>query len=396
MRAKSLQLKNFRNYEELDISFADEQNLFVGENAQGKTNILEAIYLCSCARSHRTGKDFELIRSGCSSYRLSLTYVEDNSADHDISITYREEPLMEQSGGFQSPVKKERLFFHNGMKLPRIADFYGLFHAVIFAPEDLMLIKGGPSARRRFLDILISQLFPSYFRDLQLYQKILTQRNFLLKKIRDQRKNELDDFDRQLQRNSLGIWNEQLAEVGARIMHKRAEISGRLEAMAAEALSTLSGQREALNIGYRCSSGLNPQDDVGQLYEQYLKKLERCEEDDLFRGSSAHGPHRDDLELSLNQLPVKMYGSQGQQRSFVLALKMAELALIHEVCGEKPVLLLDDVMSELDEHRRKSLFEVVSGHQVFITCTDRHQLFLHKENTALFRVSDGHATIEKA
>ena len=120
MRAKSLQLKNFRNYEELDISFADEQNLFVGENAQGKTNILEAIYLCSCARSHRTGKDFELIRSGCSSYRLSLTYVEDNGADHDISITYREEPLMEQSGGFQSPVKKERLFFHNGMKLSLI------------------------------------------------------------------------------------------------------------------------------------------------------------------------------------------------------------------------------------------------------------------------------------
>lgn len=393
MYVRSLSLKNFRSYEDISLELSARGNVFCGANAQGKTNLLEAVYLCSCARSHRTGKDSELIFNGASAYEVELAYTADNGAEGDIRIRYEESDLISPLSAEypRTARKKSRELFHNGMELERVAELFGIFHAVMFAPEDLMLVKEGPAGRRRYLDMLISQMSPSYFKDLQLYQRVLLQRNQLLKRIRDRGyAKSFDEVSKRLQRVELEVWNDQMAECGARIIEARKRFSDRVQIFAAEAVRKLSGEKEELEIVYRCPGGVDPALELSEIQSDLLKRINRSEDDDLVRGYSSQGPHRDDLELSLNGLPIKQYASQGQQRSVVLALKLAELSLIEEECGESPVLLLDDVMSELDANRRRYLMDTISGRQVLITCTDQNQVLsdesLSKEAPRLYSV----------
>lgn len=369
MKVKKLKLKNFRNYEEETIEIASGTNVFVGKNAQGKTNILEAIYLCTCARSHRTGRDSDLIRDGADNYQVGINFESDKDLSETIKIEYKTKPQI------------ERNIYYCGFKQDRISDLIGLFHAVIFAPEDVMLIKEGPAGRRRFIDLLISQIKPVYFKSLQLYQQYLKQRNNLLKTLREmhfEKKTNSVLFDPDIYEFNLlqlTIWTEQLAEMAAYIISTRNQYILKIAQIASEALAKISEGKEKLIINYKTVPGINPNHDNKQIFQNLIKRYERQQEDDIQRGNTESGSHRDDLELIVDDNLLKDRGSQGQQRSAVLALKLAELEIIEEETNEKPVLLLDDVMSELDENRRKHLLSAFEENQVFITCTDLAQIY---------------------
>ncbi len=399
MRLLSLTLEQFRNYEQLDLSFPSGTQVFYGANAQGKTNILEAIYLCTCARSHRTGRDDELVRHGQSSYRVSIRFLTDQNLEESLSIAYR----MATSSKLSS-----RTIEYNGFEMTRVADLMGLFHAIIFAPEDLQIVKGGPAERRRFIDIMISRTDRAYFRDLQEYWTILGQRNRLLKHIRDtvfnlsrnhrnKRSPEPKSTEQEAQSGNdvqqnmntsdeqkkldafqfkmddylhLDVWDKKLAEVSSSILRKRLDYTKYLLEYGSLSLMHLASLKEELSISYRSISGLDHSMTKSEIETHFLNRLKTARDDDIARGSTSQGPHRDDLFFTLNGQDARLYASQGQQRSIVLALKMAELVILSRRTGEKPILLLDDVLSELDASRRHQLLDVTSGHQVFITSTD--------------------------
>lgn len=379
MFLEHLELKNFRNYRELSLDFDPAYNVLLGGNAQGKTNIVEAIYLASCARSHRTAKDKELILHGEDFYEIFLKFRRENGSEDSLRIRY------EENNG-------RRSIFQGSFPLEKLADLFGIFHAVIFAPEDLMLIKNGPSERRRFLDILISQLSPQYFRQLQIYQKLLKQRNTMLKQLRDQNKHYQDSSVKEMRRLSLQIWDEQLAKSAAFILKKRAEITDELALYAKESLSHLSSEKEDLKLIYKPSQRLDLNESEEELSLSFAQHLSLQRNEDIQRGYTSLGPHRDDLFIFINGLEAQTYASQGQQRSIVLALKSAELKILEEHCSMKPVLLLDDVMSELDANRRDSLFQLILENQVFITTTEWQQAGnntnLPKNSHAFFEVKN--------
>lgn len=368
MRVKRLTLDNYRNYPRIELDFGPGVNVLSGDNGQGKTNILESIYLCSCARSHRTARDSELILKGEDYYRVSLLYDNNDYLDQTIQLTY----LAAIPGSTERKASSRRFYF-NDVLHERIADLYGLFNAVIFAPEDLMLIKDGPQTRRRFMDLLLSQVKPAYFGDLSLFTRLLNQRNRLLKMIRDQHP-ELKGSDFDLMQTQLEVWNEQYAEVAARLIAERFRLVERIHLYAKEYQAAISEDKEVLTIRYRTMSGLKPEMEIAKIEELIAKRLEQQTRDDIYRGNTGIGPHRDDLDIYLNDSPLKTFGSQGQQRTAVLALKLAELRLVKEWTGEMPVLLLDDVMSELDINRRSSLVGILRDYQVFITCTDTQSI----------------------
>lgn len=372
MQVSKIYLKNFRNYQEQSINLASGTNVFIGQNGQGKTNILEAIYLCACARSHRTGRDLDLIKDQADFYQVEIEFESDSRADRSIKIVYQTKP------------RQVREIYYCGLKQAKISDFFGLFHAVIFAPEDLMLIKEGPAIRRRFLDLLISQIKPLYFKNLQSYQFFLKQRNQLLKNIKEMqqslRQDKKDTLTSQKENYDfnllqLTIWTEKLAEVLAQIIKVRQAYIDKIESIAKSSLLTISDGQENLQINYKTVSGIDPYAEEEEIYQALLKRYERQLDDDIFRGNTASGSHRDDLDLVIDGGLLKDRGSQGQQRSAVLALKLAELKIIEDETGEKPVLLLDDVMSELDPKRRARLLSSFESNQVFITCTDLNQIY---------------------
>lgn len=360
MIIKKIELAEFRNYERQSIATEPGINVFYGDNAQGKTNILEAVYLCACARSHRTSRDADLIRHSSNRYAVRLTYLNQNGAEDEIEIEY-----LDSLPGDPQRTRSQRIVRLNGLKLDRISELMGLFHAVIFAPEDLMLVKEGPSTRRRFLDLLISQVRPSYFLDLQMYSRYLLQRNKLLKQIHSLDEKARLQFD---------VWNQYLAEHAAGLIEQRMIYTGRIGEMAGQAQEKISSGKEKLFIKYRTIAGIKKDFTKKQIKEHYLEKLNNSLPDDLEKGTTSQGPHRDDLELSLDGDGLKPFASQGQQRSAVLSLKLAELSILRQDTGEAPVLLLDDVMSELDESRRIRLLENINDAQVFVTCTDAQQV----------------------
>ncbi len=362
MLITKIRLEQFRNYLDQQIETGTGVNVFYGNNAQGKTNILEAIYLCACARSHRTSRDQELIMRDHDQYIISIEYINDNGSRDELSIQY-----LDSVAGDPQRQRASRLIFHNSMRVERISDLMGLFHAVIFAPEDLMLVKEGPSTRRRYLDLLISQIRPSYFRNLQQYQRQLTQRNKLLKDIRDTGVKKSYDDPMMVQ---LDVWTSSLAQTAAALIEQRLIFSDRIAYFAAESLNNISSGKEKLNVKYRTISGISNINSTKEISSILYNKLKSIIYEDIARGSTNFGPHRDDLELWLNDEPLKPYASQGQQRSVVLSLKIAELNIIKEDINEYPVLLLDDVMSELDEKRRGCLLANITGAQVFVTCTE--------------------------
>lgn len=364
MRIKSLKLKNFRNYNDLNVNFAENFNIIYGNNAQGKTNIIEAIFLCASGRSHRTSKDNELLKYGTFVFDIKLL-IERNDVQQEIAITYNIEEK-----------KKIRI---NEIPVKKIGDMMGHLNAVVFSPEDLLLIKQGPVERRRFADITLSQLKPSYFYDLQQYAKILYQRNTLLKNITYKR--ELED--------TLDVWDRHLVKTGAKIMKERSNFVIKLDALAKIRHNRLTNNEENLSLKYNPSfEYINGKDDIN-IENNFMKILEKSRGREIQKGTTTVGPHRDDIDIILNGESTKIYGSQGQQRTSVLSMKLAEIDLMKEESGDYPVLLLDDVLSELDDRRKEYLLDSIEKVQTFITCTDRRFFQRSTEATEFFYVEGG-------
>ena len=406
MLIRSIHIENFRNYRRLDLDVEPSINVFYGENAQGKTNIIEAIYLCACARSHRTSKDRELILHGENGYKVQLDMLahryrnmivcreeevtkemketEQTFPSHRKNDYYEESLSISFIDASETPEglrKARRIAEHDHVPLERISDFMGLFHAVIFAPEDLLLIKEGPSVRRRYMDLLISQVRPCYFYDLMTYSKLLQQRNRTLKHLRQ--KQPVHTLT-QMEESELEIWDYPIAQAAARILAERIIFSERIKRLAKEKHEQISGGKESLFVRYRTVTGIltdeiqqDPHTHIVEIEEILLTRWKAGHQDDYEKGNTSVGPHRDDIELSLDGDGLRAFASQGQQRSAALALKLAELTILREETGEMPVLLLDDVFSELDSGRRACLISNMGDAQVFITCTDRS--FIEKE-----------------
>lgn len=343
MRVKQLVLHNFRNYVNITIDFTANVNIFLGPNAQGKTNLIEALYLAAMGRSHRTSVEQELIRWEQAGASVELVFFRQ---DVENSLIFK----------FVSGKNKEILY--NSHPLP-VKEIIGSLNAILFSPEDLLLIKGAPVLRRRFLDNEISQANPVYYHQLLNFNKLLGQRNNLLKKIREGRA----DAD------LLSPWDAQLATVAASITQKRLESVKKLTMLANLHHRKLTGSKESLAVTYHLSGAA--QEKIKNLHEWYEFQLARQRRQDIFSGSTGIGPHRDDLIFLVNGKNLRNFGSQGQQRTGVLALKLAELEFIKSETGEYPVLLLDDVMSELDAARRSELLLFIRERiQTFITAAD--------------------------
>jgi DNA replication and repair protein RecF len=341
-----IKLECFRNYESLGLDFIKEYNIIYGDNAQGKTNIIESIFLCASGRSHRTSKDADLMKTGTNGYKVKLDIIKE------------ERPFTIDIVCGKDERKKIRI---NEIPVKKIGDLMGTLNAVIFSPEDLFIIKEGPSERRRFLDITLSQLKPSYFYDLQQYSKILFQRNMLLKEI----VNKKDLI------GTLDVWNHHLVKTGSRIMRVRKEFIEILNTKAEARHIKLTNNAEKLEINYTPSININKKYELLEIESEFEKALESALSRELHKCTTLYGPQRDDYDIILNGMSTKLYGSQGQQRTAVLSIKLSEIDIMKELTGEYPVLLLDDVLSELDNKRQEYLFKNIENIQTFITCTDR-------------------------
>ena len=344
MRVQTLRLVNFRNYASLSLRPDPGLCVLTGENAAGKTNILESIFLCALGRSHRTTRDEELIKAEESGGYVGVT-VDTLGGTREIE--------MKLAAG------ERRKTLIDKHPMGKSGELMGVLNVVMFAPEDLTLVKDGPGERRRFLNMMLSQLRPSYYYALQKYNQALKQRNALLK-----------EAERILP-GMMDAWDEQLSVLGAGIMLARAEQVLRLGDVASDLHETLSDGREFLEVTYQPNFPLGEQTDlIDRLRAALGANLER----DLRYGSTTVGPHRDDLLLTLDGDDARVYGSQGQQRTTALSLKLAQLEMLREDKGEAPVLLLDDVFSELDKRRQQMLLIAVQGCQTFLTCTHLEQL----------------------
>jgi DNA replication and repair protein RecF len=352
MYLQSLYLQNFRNYTDQWVEFNAPKTILVGQNAQGKSNLLEAIELLATLKSHRTSRDRDLIQGGQET-GLIKARLERNYVEQELALTLR------QSGRKNLSLNQENV--------RRQFDFLGVINAVQFSCLDLDIVRGAPEVRRHWLDTLLIQLEPIYSHILTQYQHILKQRNALLKKLRQQQEESqpLNTFDLE----QLPLWDQQLAEMGSRVSRRRARVLTRLAPLAQAWHQQISGQTEFLAIAYEPNI-VWPEDDPQSVQQAFLAKIEQRRIAEQQLGASVVGPHRDEIALSINQTPAKSYGSQGQQRTLVLALKLAELSLIEEVVGEPPLLLLDDVLAELDLQRQNQLLAVIQDRfQTLITTT---------------------------
>ena len=357
MYIKSLTVENFRNYEHEKIEFLPTTNVFYGNNAQGKTNLLEAIYLFSHGRSHRAHSDTELIRFGEEFYLLTLNFC-DSQRDYTTQIRY-------------SQNKKKQIKINN-VPINKLSMLMSYLNVVMFSPDDVDLVKGSPSKRRGFCDEAISQIYPKYLSALINYHKALIQKNSLLKNLRS-----LGSSND----TTLSCWNEQLATNGAVIFNHRSEFLKIIEELAKPIHKDITG--EEISLEYQPGIKLENGDS-----KEFYNILERNQKREIEQGISQIGIQRDDFKISINSNEAKVFGSQGQQRTCVLSLKIAETEYIKSIKDEYPVLLLDDIMSELDINRRKYLWECITDKQVIMTCTDTDILNSTK-NTKLFNISGG-------
>lgn len=341
-----LQLKNFRNYSELQLPFSNQIHIFQGNNAQGKTNILEALYLLALTKSHRTSKEKELVQWG-QSFSVIKGNMESRRGRQNLEIQI-------------SPIGKKAKV--NQLEQKKLSDYIGVFNAIMFAPEDLTLVKGSPQFRRKFLDIEIGQVSPSYLYHLTQYQKVVKQRNNLLKDFTVQNKNKLD---------LLEIWDAQFVQYGAKVIYKRLLFLSKLEKWAKEIHHGITNGKENLSIDYKntvfSDRLITKESEIINQFEEKLKNIKKLE---LSRGMTLIGPHRDDLDFFINGNQVQSYGSQGQQRTTALSVKLAEIELMNQEVGEYPILLLDDVLSELDPIRQTQLIQTIEDKvQTMITTT---------------------------
>jgi len=359
MYIKSLVVENFRNYKKQELKLSPGTNVFFGNNAQGKTNILEACYLFSHGRSHRAKSDTELIKFGEKLFTLNAVFT-DSVREHNAVIRINAEG--------------KKMIKVNNVPVTKLSQLMSYLNVVMFAPDDLELIKGSPSVRRRFIDEAISQLYPNYLVNLINYNKTLMQKNALLKNLR------LSGVRNDA---TLSVWNEQLAGYGAVIQKYRSEFIEKMAEISEKIHCQITKEIFKLYYTPNINCGI-----IDNIKEEFLKKLESVQEREIDMGSAQYGIQRDDFKITVNDRDVKVYGSQGQQRTCVLTLKLAETEYIESIKGEFPVLLLDDIMSELDINRRLYLAEKITGKQVLITCTDVDTL-KSGSDTKIFNIKNG-------
>ncbi|MCG6138351.1 MAG: DNA replication/repair protein RecF [Nostoc sp. LLA-1] len=346
MYLKNLHLRHFRNYQDQKVEFTAAKTILVGNNAQGKSNLLEAVELLATLRSHRMGRDRDFVQEGEDIAQIHAT-LERQAGTHDLTLTLR------RNG--------RRTVAINGESMRRQIDFLGMLNAVQFSSLDLDLVRGGPDHRRNWLDTLLIQLEPIYAHILQQYNQVLRQRNAFLK--------QNQDSALKTQQSALAIWDAQLVTTGTKVIRRRDRALQRLAPIAAAWHASISGSTEVLQINYLPSVPLE-QNQPEVIQQAFLTKIQQRSAAELSRGTTLVGPHRDEVELIINQTPARQYGSQGQQRTLVLALKLAELQLIEEVVQEPPLLLLDDVLAELDPSRQNQLLDAIQDRfQTLITTT---------------------------
>mgnify|MGYP000676010414 FL=1 len=335
MWIKNIKIKNFRNYDQEEINLEKNINIFYGKNAQGKTNIIEAIFLCSLGKSFRAKKDNEMIKL--------------NEENAIVEIEYEKS---DRDGKIKIEIGNKKNIYLNGIKIKKLSELLGNLNIVIFTPDDINILKGGPQNRRRFLDIMISQLRPNYMHILNLYLKTIEQRNKYLRQIKEEHKDE----------NLLEIWDEKLAEYAVKIYEYRKEFIEKIIKKINIIHKNITNGEEQIKLEYitECDNK-----------EKYLQLLKERRKLDIIKGFTTKGIHRDDFVIYINKKEIKIFGSQGQNRTAMLSLKLAELQVIYDEIGEYPILLLDDFMSELDRTRRKNFLENIEGTQVIITGTEK-------------------------
>ena len=357
MFIKRLQMLNYRNYNVLDISLGPHVNVFMGDNAQGKTNILEGIYYCAFARSHRTSKDRELINWNADNALLSVS-VGRERLDKRIDISI----LKDGKKAIQI----------NKIKIKKIGELFGNFNVVMFSPEDLKIIKDSPGVRRKFIDMELCQLNPKYYYNLVQYNKVLNERNSILR-------------NRNINKDILEVYDMQLVEFGYNIIRERLEYIKKLNKYSEKIHSDITSGKE--KIEFRYTSTIK---DLENIKDNFYALLEKNRVRDSERGITSVGPHRDDFIVLINDIDTKSYGSQGQQRTAVLTIKFASLKIIKELTGEHPVLLLDDVLSELDFSRKRYILSTIGDIQTIITCTGIEDLYEYLDDKSkVFKVKDG-------
>lgn len=362
MYLKKIELRNFRNYEKQEILFNEKLNVITGKNAQGKTNLLESLYIMSMGKSFRTNKDLDMISIGKDYFRAKSTSIKDGrELEIEISIG-----------------REGKIIKINGTKAERNIDILENVFMVVFSPDDLKIVKDEPEKRRRFIDRELCQIKPVYYKNLGRYKKILQQRNSLLKQ-------------QKINEDLLAVWDENLVEYGAKIIQERSRFIEKLNDISKEISKSITNGKEMLEIYYEAN--IEKKETLDE-QKYYLKKaLSKNRKYDIFRRNTSVGPHKDDLKLSIEGINIRRFGSQGQQRTAALSLKLAEIKMIKEETGVSPILLLDDVLSELDQDRQKFLIKSMEGIQIFITTTEiSEELKMHLCEGKTFLVEKGKVT----
>ncbi len=355
MYVKKISLKNYRNIERLDLELKNGVNIFYGKNAQGKTNLLESIYIGATGRSHRTHKDKELINFNKDEAHIRLEVYKQNIFDK-IDIHLKKD-------------SKKGIAINN-IPINKLGELFGYLNVVIFSPEDLSLIKQGPQERRKFLDMELCQINKIYYYNLSQYYKVLKQRNILLKKI----------SKNQSLKDTLFVWDNQLIDFGMKIIKTRHLFINKINNISKKIHRDITNNKEDLDIKYKPSV----------LENEFKEKLEKNLEKDIMYTNTAYGPHKDDMLFFINGVNARDFGSQGQQRTVSLSTKLAEIMLIEEEKGSLPLLLLDDVLSELDKDRQKFLINNIKNLQVIITCTGVEDVLKNLDkNCSIFKVTNG-------
>lgn len=365
---KSLELNNFRNYENQKIEFDKKNNILYGDNAQGKTNILEALFLCGTTKSHKGAKDREMIRIGCDEAHLRMIIEKDG---------------MERKIDMHLKKNKSKGAAIDGIPIKKSAQIIGMVNMVFFSPEDLSIIKSGPEMRRKFIDMELCQLDKIYLSNLYNYNRVLKQRNNLLKQISSAdgfRSNKKSEQSQSLM-STLDIWDEQLCNYGKEVIKARVEFINELSEIVKNIHYRLSGNTEDISMKY----------DANVSNDNFADKLFLNRERDIYMGSTSCGPHRDDVSFYIKETDIRKFGSQGQQRTSALSLKLSEIEIVKKRIKEEPILLLDDVLSELDRKRQNHLLNSIVNTQTIITCTGLEEFVTNRFNIdKTYEVVNGH------
>ncbi len=357
MYVDKLALKNFRNYEILEMFFSPGINILYGDNAQGKTNVLEAIYMTATTKSHRNSKDKDIIKIGCDESHIRLE-LKKREVGHRIDMHLRR--------------SKPKGVAIDGIPIRRSTELFGLINIIVFSPEDMSVVKRGPGERRRFMDMEICQLSRLYYSNLLKYNKILDQRNNLLKQIAFSHKKDLED--------TLDVWDKQLVDAGSDIIRERENFIKMMNEIINEIHLELTDNKEHIKLVYEKNIEIDK-------YEKVLKEKRKT---DIKYAMTMTGPQRDDIGIYINDDDVRLYGSQGQQRTSALSLKLSEIELVRKIINDKPILLLDDVMSELDSKRRDALLGSIDDIQTIITCTGYDDFIKERLKVdKVYKISEG-------